>query len=497
MSRLLRYTIEGEDRFLSISLEFTPQRVGPQEIHLPIWRPGRYQAQYFAKNIAGITSSRGLIRKSGLSTWTLTIDSLDPVVLSYRYFADQPDAGGCVSQSDLLYINFIACLIFPHRGENRPCEVNISLPFSTLPFSIPPAIPTPAISIPPAISTLPGYRITACSLTTYGSGFRAKSYRELVDSPFIAAPEIFSYSWKSHGVQFFIEGVGPQQHFSKRLLQAYERFVDFQIGYMEGFPGKKYHFLHWICPKPFYHGVEHTASTMMVMGPEDRDSYDDLIGLASHELFHVWNVATIRPKELLPYDYTRAVIFDTGWVIEGITTYLGDWFLWASGVVTADEYVGMLLGNLKLHFERDGESKQSLVESSIDLWLDGYGQALPGKRVSIYFKGALVALALDLMIRQKFNHQRSLRDVLLAMKAEFKKGYTRTDFYALVENVYEAPLSDFWRIWVEGNEPLGKRIGELMVFVGLSFKESPMQLEIQNAALLASFALANSQKQNI
>jgi predicted metalloprotease with PDZ domain len=470
MSRLLRYTIEGEDRFLSISLEFTPQRLGPLEIHLPIWRPGRYQAQYFAKNIAGITSSRGLIRKSGLSTWTLIIDSLDPVVLSYRYFADQPDAGGCVSQSDLLYINFIACLIFPHRGENRPCELKI---------------------------TLPGYRGTACSLTTYGSGFRAKSYRELVDSPFIAAPEIFSHSWKSHGVQFFVEGVGPQQHFSKRLLQAYERFVDFQIDYMGGFPGKKYHFLHWICPKPFYHGVEHAASTMMVMGPEDRDSYDDLIGLASHELFHVWNVATIRPKELVPYDYTKQVIFDTGWVVEGITTYLGDWFLWASGVVTADEYVGMLLGNLKLHFERDGAAQQSLVESSIDLWLDGYGQALPGKRVSIYFKGALVALALDLMIRQKFNHQRSLRDVLLAMKAEFKNGYTRTDFFALVENVYEASLIDFWRIWVEGNEPLGKRIGELLVFVGLSFSESPMQLEIQNSALLASFQLANSQKQNI
>jgi predicted metalloprotease with PDZ domain len=219
--------------------------------------------------------------------------------------------------------------------------------------------------------------------------------------------------------------------------------------------------------------------------------------LASHELFHVWNVATIRPKELLPYDYTRQVLFDTGWVVEGITTYLGDWFLWASGLVTADEYVGMLLGNLKLHFERDGAAQQSLVESSIDLWLDGYGQALPGKRVSIYFKGALVALALDLMIRQKFNHQRSLRDVLLAMKAEFKTGYTRSDFYALVEKVYEASLSDFWQIWVEGNKPLDKRIGDLLAFVGLSFSESPMQLEIQHSALLASFQLANSQKQNI
>ena len=483
MSRLLRYQIVGEDRFLSISLEFTPQRVGPQEIHLPIWRPGRYQAQYFAKNIATIQSSRGRIVKSGLSTWTLDVDSLEPVVLTYRYFADQPDAGGCVSQADLLYINFIACLVFPHRGENRPCEVNITLPAN--------------YTRPSAKITLPGYRGTACSLTTYGSNFRAKSYRELVDSPFISAPVVFSHAWKSHGVQFFIEGVGPKHHFSPRLLQAYARFVDYQIEYMQGFPGKKYHFLHWICPKPFYHGVEHTASTMMVMGPEDRDSYDDLIGLASHELFHVWNVATIRPKELLPYDYTRQVIFDTGWVIEGITTYLGDWFLWASGVVTAEEYVGMLLGNLKLHFERDGASKQSLVESSIDLWLDGYGQALPGKRVSIYFKGALVALALDLMIRQKFNHTRSIRDVLLAMKSTFPKGYTRSDFYALVEKVYEAPLGDFWRIWVEGNGPLGKRIGDLLAFVGLEFEESPMRLEIQNSASLASFQQAFSQNQNI
>lgn len=477
MSRMLRYHIVGEDRFLAISLAFTPQRVGPLEIHLPIWRPGRYQAQYFAKNIAGITSSRGMIQKTGLSTWTLYVDSLEPVVLSYRYFADQPDAGGCVSQADFLYINFIACLVFPHRWEHVSCEVEVN----AADFEITPA----------------ACRGTACSLTTYGSKFRAKSYRELVDTPFMAAPEVFTHSWKSQGVQLFIQGVGPQHHFSSRLISAYKCFVDYQIQYMDGFPGKKYHFLHWICPKPFYHGVEHTASTMMVVGPEERDSYDDLIGLASHEFFHVWNVATIRPKELLPYDYTRTVIFDTGWVIEGITTYLGDWFLWASGVVPAEEYVGMLLGNLKLHFERDGNSQQSLVESSIDLWLDGYGQALPGKRVSIYFKGALVALALDLIIRQKFNHQRSLRDVLLAMKFEFKKGYTRLEFYKLVERVYEAPLQDFWALWVEGNAPLGKRIGELLAFVGLKFSESPMQLEIENSALLAAFQLANSRKRNI
>jgi predicted metalloprotease with PDZ domain len=460
MSKVLTYQIFGEDRYLSISLEFTPTRLGPLEIHLPIWRPGRYQAQYFAKNIACISASRGSIVKSGVSTWLLQVDTLDPIVLHYRYFADQPDAGGCVSQSDLLYINFIACLIFPDRGENWPCEVKI---------------------------VSPNFPEIACALPVIDTILKAKSYRQLVDSPYLASPKVFCHRWKSQGVAFFVQGVGPEQHFSPRLLGAYQRFSDFQLRYMRGFPVKSYHFLHWICPKPFYHGVEHTTSTMMVMGPEERESYDDLIGLASHEMFHVWNVATIRPKELLPYDFKKIVIFDTGWVIEGITTYLGDWFLWASGVVSAEEYISMLLGNLKLHFERDGEAMQSLLESSVDLWLDGYGQALPNKRVSIYFKGALVALALDLLIRKKFNHTRSLQDVMLAMKAEFKKGYTRTDFYALVEQVYGESLQDFWAEWVEGNAPLEAKLEPLLRFVGLRFSPHPFRLEIENQALLEPF----------
>jgi predicted metalloprotease with PDZ domain len=231
---------------------------------------------------------------------------------------------------------------------------------------------------------------------------------------------------------------------------------------------------------------------MMVLGPEDRDSYEDLIGLGSHELYHVWNVATIRPKALLPYDYTKAVTFDTGWIIEGITTYLGDWFLWASGVVNAEEYVHLLAGNLKLHFERDGASKQTLIESSIDLWLDGYGSALPGKRVSIYFKGALVALGLDLLIRRKFQHAKSLRDVMLLMQKRYgrlKQGYSRQDFYSLVEEVYEGSLADFWTIWVESAEPLQSAITELLEGVGLKF-ETEGSLFIEDFSLLEGFGMA-------
>lgn len=473
MSRALHYHISGQTNFLDIQVTFHPTRIGTTVFHLPIWRPGRYQAQYFAKNIAEVTASHGQIRKLDVSSWTLLITDLAPVVLSYRYFADQPDAGGSVSTEELCYINFINCLIFPHRGENRPCVVEIRVPSLAAPDTL------PAPDKLPAPDTLPGWSATHSKSGDYAFSFRSKNYRTLVDTPFIASKSLFSKIWYVDKIKFQAIGVGPTHHFSERLLEAYRKIARYQVGYMRGFPTKTYQFLHWICPKPFYHGVEHTSSTMMVLGPEDRDAYEDLIGLASHELFHVWNVATIRPKQLLPYNYTATTIFDTGWVVEGITTYLGDWFLAAAGVISAEAYVHVLQGNLALHFDRDGEAKQSLVESSVDLWLDGYGQALPGKRVSIYFKGALVALALDLIIRRKYQHQKSLREVMLAMNESFgnlKKGYTREDFYAVAEAVYAGDLHDFWAKWVESAAPLMTDIQLLLADVGLHYANGLLEI---------------------
>lgn len=472
--RTLNYRIVPSANALDIELTFLPTRMGLLLLHLPIWRPGRYQVQNFAKNIATVSSSHGLVVKSDLSSWAIEVQELKPITLSYRYYAEQPDAGGSWVDDTMVYINFVNCLLFPNRGENRPCEVEVVLPPAG--FSL--AKNTPA----------GGYE-TSCSLSTYGNKFRAKTYRELVDSPFLAAPKIHSHVWKFNGVTFYLEGLGPKSHFSDRLIKAYQKFVAYQLAYMGEFPVRTYRFMCWICPKPFYHGVEHMKSTMMVLGPEDRDSYEDLIGLGSHELYHVWNVCTIRPKALLPYNYTRVVIFDTGWIIEGITTYLGDWFLWSSGVVNSEEYVNLLAGNLKLHLERDGESKQSLVESSIDLWLDGYGPSLPGKRVSIYFKGALVALGIDLLIRKKFNHAKSLRQVMHLLQSRFgqlKQGYTKRDFYVLVEEIYEEPLTEFWSDWVDSAKPLQAPIRNLLVDVGLSFGNDGV-LQIVDIARLSPF----------
>jgi predicted metalloprotease with PDZ domain len=430
----------AQPNFIEIIFQFTPHKPGKQVVQLPIWRPGRYQAQNFAKNIPVLKAySEGVpipISKIASSTWTL--EASEPVEIRYSYYANQTDAGGSVIENDLIYINFINCLLYVKGRENDRCEIHIEKPA--------------------------GWQ----SISTFKNGAK---YRELVDSPYIAAPAIFQHKWMCNGVKFAIDVVGSRQALTKKLIDAYEKFTQTQLDWMGHFPVKEYHYLLWVCPTPYYHGVEHTKSTMMMMGPPDRDAYEDLIGLGSHELFHVWNIATIRPAELFPYAYDRETPFSTGWVVEGITTYLGDWFLYESGVWTRQEYLAGLLGNLKLHFDRDAQAQQSLEESSIDLWLDGYGASLPNKRVSIYYKGAVVALALDLKLQAR--NGKSLRDVMMAMNAEFgqlKKGYTKDDFIRICEEIYGDSLQDFFRDYVERSTDITTDLQETLAKLGMKFE---------------------------
>ncbi len=441
---------QQKNNYLHLEWTFVAEEGGNIQIQLPIWRPGRYQAQHFAKNIPSVyqflEGEKFPIRKLGGSTWEVKAEKGERIHLTWDYFAQQEDAGGSVVEEQMLYINFITCCLFVPGQEDLDLEVQIRFPNH--------------------------WKYLTSLKNTLGHTFFAKSFKELVDSPFLSAPNLSLFEWVENGILFKAGGLDPSFAINQKVLKSYQSFSAFQLQYMGHFPVDSYTYMHWICPKPYYHGVEHTKSTMIVLGDQERDLYEDLIGVASHELFHVWNICTIRPKELFPYQYDKEVIFPSGGVVEGITTYLGDWFLYASEVWSPEEYVAGLQGNLKLHFERDDLNVQSLVDSSIDLWLDGYAQSLPGKRVSIYYKGALMALGLDLLIRKKFNHQKSIRDVMLGMNEEFgelKKGYALSDFYRICSSVYEEDLGNWFKKWMESNQNLLVDITQLLDFVGLEF----------------------------
>jgi predicted metalloprotease with PDZ domain len=139
-------------------------------------------------------------------------------------------------------------------------------------------------------------------------------------------------------------------------------------------------------------------------------------------------------------------------------------------VFDQEAYLKELQVYMKRHFEHSGAARQSLVESSFDLWLDGYEKGIPDRKVSVYHKGALAALILDLYIRKKTDHVHSLDDIMRLLWSRFGKpfvGYTIQDYIDIAEEVAGESLGWYWKDCIYGNIPLDERLNEALSFVGL------------------------------
>lgn len=177
---------------------------------------------------------------------------------------------------------------------------------------------------------------------------------------------------------------------------------------------------------PYYHGVEHLTSTVIVLGPaydycEGGKEEQELLSIASHEFFHIWNIKTIRPAEWLPYDYSEEKYSRLGVLAEGVTTYYGDYFLYRSGILSEEQYLLSMEKLLQRHFWNHARTHMPVTEASIDTWLDGYQKGTPHRKTSIYVEGALLTFILDTLIYKETQGQHSFEDVLRTFYAIAQK----------------------------------------------------------------------------
>jgi predicted metalloprotease with PDZ domain len=464
---------DPDAHFVEITYTFSTKGNESIELQVPAWRPGRYEIQNFAKNIQKLSVRGGSgaalpARKVTKDRWQIMAAGEQSIAVTYNFYATIQNAGSSYVDEELWYLNFINFALYVEGRLDEPCLVELALPDT---FHI------------------------ACGMKPAGPGrtLRAESFYQLVDSPLLASATLHHETYEEEGVLFHVWMHGNLHPNWKRIRTDFARFSREQIATMQDFPEPEYHFINLILPTAFYHGVEHHNSTMIVLGPDDEGEglYTDLLGVSSHELFHAWNIIRIRPKELLPYDFTKENYFTTCFVAEGCTTYYGDLFLRRAGVFGNEAYIKELQVYMKRHFESSGRATQSLLESSWDLWLDGYEKGIPQRKVSVYHKGALVALILDLYLRKKSDHTRSLDEVMRRLWQRFGKpyvGYTYEDYRQIVEEVAGEPLDWYWQECIEGTTPLEARLNEALAFVGLqmtTFSNGNIQLNVLEDARAA------------
>ncbi len=426
-------------------------------VKLPAWRPGRYELGNFAKNIQHFkpydeTGNELAFNKTTKDCWQVETKNSKQLIIKYKYFANQLDAGACYADATQLYINPVHCCVYVDNKSNEKCVLEFQVDKS--------------------------FKVATSLRKTASLTFEAINFNELVDSPCICSPSLKHLQYESGNVAFHIWIQGDFIPEENKLVNDFRSFTDVQLSAMGSFPFDEYHFLIQATPHAFYHGVEHLKNTVLAIGPavslHRKDLYNELLGVASHELFHAWNIKTIRPVEMMPYDYTKENYAETGYVYEGITTYYGDLFLKQCGFFTDAEYLNEISIRINKHLNNEGRFNHSVAQSSFDTWLDGYVPGVPGRKTSIYDEGSLIALMLDFLIRKDSSLKYSLDDVMKKLYEDFGKtgiGYSSVDFQSVAEFFMGRSLKDFFEGIVYKAVSYRSLFEELISFAGLSLEE--------------------------
>jgi len=438
---------------IQLTLEVAADAAAPLELQLPAWRPGRYELQNFAQKLQKVVVEDAATnlplpyRKLTKDRWEVANAAGRTVRVRYNFYAHQMDAGGSWLDETQLYLNPVQALMYAEGRQLEACELTLALP--------------------------EGWQI-ACGLPqTAPNTLSAQDFDHLVDSPLIASPTLVHQEYQAGGVPFHVWVQGEALLNWPRLLADFKAFSEEQLTLFGGLPVADYHFLNQFLPYKHYHGVEHNNSTVITLGPAElimsEGLYKELLGVSCHELFHTWNIKSIRPAEMQPYDYSRENYFRTCFIAEGITTYYGEYLLARSHVHTPEQYFEELNAVLRKHFDDAGSENLSLADASMDLWLDGYKPGVPDRKVSVYHKGALAALILDLTLRQLSGHARSLDDVMRRLYEEFGKtgiGYTEADYIRIVNEVAGRDMHAYFDKFIYGVAPLTESLAKVLHTVG-------------------------------
>jgi len=431
-------------------------------VQLPAWRPGRYELGNFAKNIQkwsafdenGKALSFTKIKKDA---WQVEIDNVKELHIKYNYYAAEINAGSTFLDATQLYMNPVNCCLYLPERIDEPCEMVLNIPDN--------------------------YKIASGVQVKQNNGlksFEFASFHDLADSPFIASAHLQHQSFIAEGVKFNLWFQGECKPDWDKLKTDFSKFCTHQLKMMQSFPVKEYHFLFQILPFKTYHGVEHITTTVIALGPGyalmKGTLYEDLLGVSSHELFHVWNVKTIRPIEMHPYDYSKENYSKLGYVCEGLTTYYGDYLLFRSGVFNEQQYFETFNERLQKHVDNFGRFNLSVADSSFDTWLDGYVPGIPNRKTNIYDEGNLLAFITDIFIRKNSTNKNCLDDVMRYLYNEFAlkgKGYSDNDYKGVVEHFAGASYDTIFNDYINGTADYTPLLKDAMEYIGCELSMQP------------------------
>ncbi|XQW84992.1 M61 family metallopeptidase [Thalassotalea piscium] len=438
------YTISADNyksHLFDVSIRFETQKNKSYHLSLPAWLPGSYMIRDFAKNIHQISAydadNRAVeLQKQDKQGWLIVAPN-SQLIIKYQVFAFDLSVRTAYLDDQRGFFNGSSTFLAVEELTHCPCELDIM-----------------PVNAHQSWRVATGMTRSALTKKYQFGHYQATSYDELIDCP-VALGDFDAFEFEVNGICHHMVFTSKHYGDRDRIAKDVGKLCQHHINLFTQAPFDEYWFITHLLADGFG-GLEHKNSTILQASRFDlpnpnkpdvlTERYQTFLSLCSHEYFHAWNVCRIKPIEFIPYDLSKEVYTEQLWAFEGITSYYDDYSLYRTGLIDFETYLKILSKALTRVSRGNGELKQSVSESSFYAWTKFYQQGPESVNhiVSYYVKGAIIALWIDLTLREKSNQQFSLDELMRHIWFNFgakNKGTTTQDYLHIINQLCGEDLS--------------------------------------------------------
>lgn len=444
----------------------------PGILEFPVWTPGSYMVREYSRHVTCLEPAT----KVAKNRWRL---EGQPKSVSYEVYCFERTVR--TSYLDENYASLVGATLLPLLAG--PFTVEIKLPSHWKILS------------------------SALKFRSIGRGRYLAQVRDRdhwIDCPIVASAPGFGGvgNFRVGGINHHIAWVGLECARSmKEMEEAFQKIASTTLKFFGGAPFKEYWFLLHFGHK-LYGGLEHRDSQLSQFDGSvlnEAKSWDGFLRLIAHEYFHSWNVKSIRPKALGPFDYHEENYTEDLWFAEGITDYFDDMIPLMAGMISMDAYKKARLRDIT-HLP-DGvpaHRRRSLAETSFDAWIRHYrnDEDSLNTDVTYYSKGALLGWCWDAHLQKSSRKRWNLAKLMRAIWNEFgidayedlasaKPGFTRSELFAFAEKLTGVKQAKLLESWITDRKPLPWR--EAAKFFGIKTTENVSDFALHHLGCQLTF----------
>lgn len=426
----MHYTVSLDTigKYLNVELNYTSP-ASDILLKMPVWAPGYYMILNYPKHLCDFTAtdSHGTPlrwQKEGKNGWRITMPADCKAIIKYRIFADEYDVASSRIDNASAFIAPNGVFMYTDLQKYQPVTVTYQVPSN--------------------------WKSVSTGLIPHQDQpytYTASNFDILYDSPLLMGNHLVKkFSHEGHDYELALET--PDGFEESGFEDAFRKIVSTATSIMQDVPYSNYTLIHM---RKGPGGLEHINSqacyTEGTFRFPDHMEWLNYLAFTAHEYFHLYNVKTIRPIELGPFDYDREVFTPLLWFSEGVTCYYEAQILYRAGIATKKEMLELISKYMRMDERHEGHHHQSLRQTSYDIWLNFLNEDANSRDVTInyYFRGPVLGLIMDIEIQRLSQGERSLDDLMRLLYNRYHKqqgrGFTEEEFWASVDEVAGASMA--------------------------------------------------------